>query len=823
MAVNRAASRGCARGCVPDIVNVLHVDHTSLVSGAERALLDLIRSLPGDVRSSVLCPSGDLADRVRAMDVPVRTFPGTGASFRLHPVRSVRALVDIARSVIALRRTAQEVQADLVHANSIRAAVIAVLARALGGPPVVTHIHDSLPDRALSRAVCRFLWSRSNAVVAVSEHSATRFLDLAGAERDGDAVTVVYNPIDSDRFQLDVTPAEARRRLGLSQQGPVLGIVAQITPWKGQDTAIRALAEVRKRAPQARLLIVGEPKFIRPGTTYNNLRFAQELRTLTSELGLDNAVEFWGEREDVPLILRALDVSLLPSLVEPLGRAALESMAAGLPVVATTVGGPAEVIEDGRNGLLRPPGDPTAWAEAILSVIEEPSESASMGRAAAETIKQRYSAGRYASSITAIYERVAADEASRASSGGTASSAPHVLFLDHTSDISGAQWSLLDLLAHLPEPVTARVACPSGDLAELVRDLDTPLDLIDGSDIGLSLRARHTPRAALQLVRSVSQTRRLVKSRRPDILHANSTRAGIIAGIAAIATDVPVVVHVRDVLPQTRLAWVVRATLICTSHRLIANAAYTARQFDRRSTKVTVVYNPVDCDRFDPELYDGSAIRAELNLPAEATVLSVVAQITPWKGQRDALEIVRLLRARGRDVRLLIVGAVKFQGPLTRFDNPVYLEELHRLADDPGLRGAVSFLGERRDIPEILSATDVALLPSWEEPFGRAALEAMAMKVPVVATAIGGPAEVIEDGHSGVVLPPREPSLWAKRIDSLLDGSELTALGTRGRERACSTFRMERHVQHVMACYRETAPRAAWPVDEPNRTVRIGR
>ncbi len=141
--------------------------------------------------------------------------------------------------------------------------------------------------------------------------------------------------------------------------------------------------------------------------------------------------------------------------------------------------------------------------------------------------------------------------------------------------------------------------------------------------------------------------------------------------------------------------------------------------------------------------------------------MAVLAQITPWKGQDTAVEAVALLRDRGLDVRLLMAGEVKFRRPLTRYDNDTYLRELRARVSALGLDDAVTFTGHRSDTPSLLRAVDCLLVPSWAEPWGRVVVEAMAMETAVVATSVGGPAELIEDGRSGLLAPPRDPVAWA--------------------------------------------------------------
>ena len=103
-----------------------------------------------------------------------------------------------------------------------------------------------------------------------------------------------------------------------------------------------------------------------------------------------------------------------------------------------------------------------------------------------------------------------------------------------------------------------------------------------------------------------------------------------------------------------------------------------------------------------------------------------------------------------------------------RYDNEAFLESLRRLAAQLGVADRVAFLGEREDVPDILAALDLLLVPSWEEPFGRVVIEAMSMSVPVIATNVGGPAEVVRDGEDGILLPPGRPATWAAVAFELL-------------------------------------------------------
>lgn len=374
------------------------MSHTAAISGGEHSLLTLLARMPPAVELGVACPEGPLAAAVRALGLPVHVIPGTSASFRLHPVHTLRATAEIAAAAIAVRRIARRRGATVLHANSVRAGLITGLARTGGGPPCVVHVRDVLPPGAAAQVVKRTLASRSVALIAISEYVQRQF-----AARPDAAITVIDNPVDQTRFDPgSCDEAECRQLLAGNDEGPMIGIIGQITPWKGHDTAIKALPLVREVHPGARLVVVGEVKFSEASTRLDNRGYLEELERLVTELHLEQDVRFVGERHDIPQILRALDILLVPSTAEPFGRTVAEAMTMTTPVIATTKGGPSEMIDHGVNGLLAPPGSHPDWASAINRMLSDRHASRTMARAARKMALNRFDADRHARAVTAI-------------------------------------------------------------------------------------------------------------------------------------------------------------------------------------------------------------------------------------------------------------------------------------------------------------------------------------------------------------------------------------------------------------------------------------
>jgi glycosyltransferase involved in cell wall biosynthesis len=391
-----------------------------------------------------------------------------------------------------------------------------------------------------------------------------------------------------------------------------------------------------------------------------------------------------------------------------------------------------------------------------------------------------------------------------------------VLYVNHTGVVSGGERSLLTLLGALPEDVDPLVATPGGPLTAAVEQLDVPTSRITGTAGSLRLHPLHTPQALAELARAAVQVRRAARRHGAELVHANSIRAGIVLGLARLA-PAATVVHVRDCLPPGALTTATMRLIAATATTILANSNYTARSVrsPAPNARLEVIYNPVDLERFDPARIDRvqarNRLRAELGEQGQRRLLlGVVAQISPWKGQDTAIEALRLLVEEGLDAHLLLIGSAKFAFRATRFDNAAYLVRLRQQIATAGLNDRVSLLGERVDVPQLMRALDILLLPSHEEPFGRSLIEAMAMGVPVVATNVGGPPEIIENGVEGYLLPPLEPQAWAGAIRALAQAPAMGAeMGRAGRRRVEQAFTVEQHTAATLAAYRRAIGAAA--------------
>nr|WP_246325268.1 glycosyltransferase [Dissulfurirhabdus thermomarina] len=298
-----------------------------------------------------------------------------------------------------LRRLARETGAHVVHAHRYRPTLYALLAaRGLPGLRVVASVHGLNRFRSASRRLAdRLLWPGLDRVVAVSE-GVRRDVLAAHPWFPEARVRVIYNGIDVAAFaRPGVDRAEARRRLGLPAEGWIWGTAGRLSPVKGHDVLLRAWAEGGLGARGASLALAGAGP-LRDG-----------LEVLAADLGIRGQVAFLGELRDMPLFYAALDGFVFPSRHEGFGLALVEALAAGLPAVASAVGGIPEVLGPlpaAGAAALVPPDDPGALAAALARFMEADAARRGTAAAAARARAGVFDAARMLASLADLYREL---------------------------------------------------------------------------------------------------------------------------------------------------------------------------------------------------------------------------------------------------------------------------------------------------------------------------------------------------------------------------------------------------------------------------------
>lgn len=298
------------------------------------------------------------------------------------------------RAMLRLRRAVRSQAPDVLHTHNVMAHYLTVLAtRAMGVPHVINTLHGMGWDKPPGRRelLYRGALAATDAVVTVSRASGENALRVGMAPRH--LLKVVPNGIrlDNARHQDDGSPGPLRGALGLSAQIRLIGTVGRLNRVKNQDGLIRAFGIVHRQCPDTALVLIGG----------GALRASLEQRA--RDEGLSDAVHFLGDRKDVRRLLPDLDMFVLSSLTEGYSMALLEACAASLPVIATRVGGNAEIIQDGVTGMLVEPSDQEALEQAMLSLLAEKAMAASLARAARDWVQREGSLEAMAARYHALY------------------------------------------------------------------------------------------------------------------------------------------------------------------------------------------------------------------------------------------------------------------------------------------------------------------------------------------------------------------------------------------------------------------------------------
>lgn len=309
----------------------------------------------------------------------VAPVPGGAAAVRLVEVPWLRREVSVlrdARALIALYRFLRRGRFDLVHTHTSKAGFLGRLAARMARVPRILHTPHGhifhgyfgpLATRifvALERWAARF----TERIITLTDAEAAQHLAL-GVGRPGQFVTI---PSGVDLAHVQAAAGRGplvRRALRLGTETPLIGAASRLVPVKGITYLVSAMPEVLSRCPGAHLALAGDGED----------RAALEAQA--AALGVVRHIHFLGFQNDVDAVIAALDVFVLPSLNEGMGRVLVTAMALGVPVVATRVGGVPEVVEDGRQGILVPPADPTALAEAVVALLTDRTRAAAMSAA----------------------------------------------------------------------------------------------------------------------------------------------------------------------------------------------------------------------------------------------------------------------------------------------------------------------------------------------------------------------------------------------------------------------------------------------------------
>jgi glycosyltransferase involved in cell wall biosynthesis len=326
---------------------------------------------------------------------------------------------------------------------------------------------------------------------------------------------------------------------------------------------------------------------------------------------------------------------------------------------------------------------------------------------------------------------------------------------------------------------------------------------------------------ALSVLAVARVLRATVQRTCPEVIHANSIRAGLITALATSFSGIPIQWHVHDNLPPRALSFAIRAfaalsrrsRFVAVSHSTATNLAGPVLP-QLIAPRTSVLLNAVDTPALQPEAL--ARLRAEFAFSADTFCIVHAAQIAPRKDQLGAVRAFHLAFGTASAARLLLIGEPVFDG------NDLYLDRVREEVRTLGLEQSVLFLGHRKDVPQLMQGADLVLLNSLNDPCPLTILEAMAAAAPILASRVDGIPELVTDGFSGWLATPGNPHGFARRLAaiSLLPKAARTAVGQAAR-RWIQERPLSRYVQDFAAItHRSLAPTPLQPEPEQS-TSRI--
>lgn len=290
---------------------------------------------------------------------------------------------------------------DIVHTHTAKAGALGRMAASFAGAPVIIHTphghnlygYFSPAASAMIAGTEKFLTRFTDEIIALTELERSDYIS-SGVAGDG-KVSVIYQGLELDKFTRDWKSAfNLKNVLKIRPEDRVVGLVGRLEPVKGSDVFIEAAALIIKKRPDVRFVVAGE----------GSLRSVMEKRA--AELGISASIIFAGWREDIPDVISLMDIMVLPSLNEAVGIALIEAQAEGIPVVASRVGGVPEVVRDGKTGILVPPSDPAAIADAVIGLLDDKPKCAAMGEAGKAWVRDRFKAEDMVKKTSELYMRL---------------------------------------------------------------------------------------------------------------------------------------------------------------------------------------------------------------------------------------------------------------------------------------------------------------------------------------------------------------------------------------------------------------------------------
>lgn len=744
-------------------INILYIIWSLDVGGAERIVVSLAKYINKDKYNPIVCClnyKGKLAEELEGIGIKVIAL-------------DKKPNIDL--SIIPkLIRVIKEHRIHIVHTHLWTADFWGRIAAKIAGVPVVIstiHSVDFWKPKIFMFAD-KILSIFTDNIIAISQEVKKFYVEKV--KISARKMITIYNGIDLEKFHSVTTDKNVRlRELGIIANGRVIGIIGRLVELKGHKVFLDMMNILKRRYPDIKGIIIGD----------GLLR--EELVSRIKELKLEKNVILTGLRSDIPEMLNIIDVLVSCSDYEGLPMVVLEAMGMGKPVVATAVGGNYEVVDDGKTGFLVTSRDASAMAEKVVLLLEDNARLISMAEAAREKVKNLFSLEKMIKETEEIYFKTLTKKL-------PFSEKIKIVLVIDLLGTGGAERQLIELVKNIDrEKFEISVVSLSTEKTDLLSEL-----------IENNIEVKLIDQWGKICIPTFINLYKFIKLKRPDIVHTYLFTASLYGRIVARLAGVPFVISSeRSTEVWKKKSYIITDYILSKfTNRIIVNAKAIKEMLIKRekipAKKIQVIYNGLDLNRLISKETNIEEIKKKLNIFNGNKIIGIVGRLTKEKDHITFLRAAKIISDYYDNANFLVVGGGDLRG------------ELEGYASVLGISNKVIFTGKTNNVAETLRAIDVFVSTSLYEGCSNAILEAMASGLPVVATKVGGNPEIVNDGLTGILVPPRNPDLLAEAVLSLLNNPELRkTMGKNGRERIESDFILSKMVSNTEGVYESLVSR----------------
>ncbi|MBI3999904.1 MAG: glycosyltransferase [Candidatus Omnitrophica bacterium] len=685
---------------------------------------------------------------------------------------------------------------QVVHLNNeVYSHLPLLIAAKLAGCRILCHLHGWREFTLIERLV---VWCVDQ-FVAISEAGAKFFQ----GQLPNSSVVAIPNGLSFNRqLKMDAdTRTEERNSFGLNAKTKVITLVGRLVPWKGHEVFLKALERAVHKNPDVHGLILGHD-------ASPNEEYLLKLKHLASDLGIAAHVTFLPWREDVWPVYAASDVVVHASTQpEPFGFVILEAMFAGKPVIATRGGGVTDLVVDGETGYLIPPDDTEQLANAIQSLTSNHHLACQFAEKGKTRAEELFQIERNAERVQEVYERILKPKSA-------------ILIAESGSGYGGSAKYLQNLL-HLIDPERSHVEVVAYGNGPYVRKINQEgwtvyfksLWRFPWFDVGANPCVRpfkgegQTHRSAptisfnyiayavtaiLQIIFLVPVITLWLKRRKIKLVYLNSEiLSNLPLLIASRVIGLKTICHLHIWRKFTRT----ERLFVSLVDRFIS-VSQAATGFYKKQLpghRLTTIVNGLPSnDDQKSSCIDHIEVRTKLGLDEKGKVVLMLGRLVPRKGYEPFLNAMAKIIQKDSRVVAVIAGSDP-----TPDQN--YLETLKRVSTELGIESKIHFLPWQEDVEPLYQASDLVVFASTKpEPFPLVILEAMSLGKPVIATKVGGVADLVLDRKTGLLVEPDNADEMAARMGELIGNPDFAfSLGHEAEKRTARMFSMKENASKV--------------------------